>query len=201
MLIIVDNFFEEEIEKELKTIFTENDDKNDETALWSFGHSSIRGDFEFSWLYTELKDNKYFNNYLNIIIQEKLIFCLNKIFNSSINLLSFRLERLYGNGMLYGSQSSFHTDDDDDNAYTFLYFLNDSCNESTADAMGGYFYYKDNGEIKCIEPYSNRAIFFNGNILHKGEAFTRGIDKIRISLVWKFYDEKKHIKSLHEYNK
>lgn len=198
MLIIVDNFFEEEILKNLTTIFNGNN-KNNEAALWTWGHCSAYEDFEFRWLHTELKDNKYFSNYLNIIIQEKIVFCLNKLFNSSIKLLNFRLDRVYGNGMPYGSQSSFHKDCDDENAYTFVYFLNSCCEESTADKVGGYFYYKDNGLIKCVEPYNNRGIFFNGNILHKGEAFNRGVDRLRISLAWKFYDERKHIKSLYEY--
>ena len=53
--------------------------------------------------------------------------------------------------------------------------------------MGGYFYYKLNGEIRCIEPIRNRAIFFNGNIIHKGSAFNRHIKTLRQSIAWKLY--------------
>jgi len=113
-----------------------------------------------------------------------------------------KLDRLYGNGMYHGAEGSFHTDSDNiENAYTFLYYVNECCNEENADEVGGYFYYKDNNEIKCVEPICNRAIFFNGNIIHKASPFNKSVNNLRVSIAWKFIDNKNHIKSLYETNK
>jgi hypothetical protein len=100
--------------------------------------------------------------------------------------MTFNTERIYMNGQMYGSESGFHVDTTDTNGFTFLLFVHD-CTEATADNMGGYFYYKLNGEIRCIEPIKNRAVFFNGNILHKGCAFNRHIKTLRQSIAWKLY--------------
>mgnify|MGYP000064041873 CR=1 FL=1 len=199
MLLIIDDFFNNEIRKNIQEHFFPTERMN--TNIWGWGHSSNNKSYEYAWLYTELVDKDYFNIYLNKIIRDKLILCLNTIFKSPIKVLDMKLDRLYGNGMYHGSESCFHTDCHDENAYTFLYFLSDCCNEENADEVGGYFYYKDNNEIKCVEPICNRAIFFNGNILHKGEPFNKSVNKLRVSIVWKFNDDKNHIKSLYETNK
>lgn len=198
MLLIIDDFFNNEIRKNIQEYFFPTKRTNN---IWGWGHSSGSKNYEYAWLYTDLIDKDYFNSYLNKIIRDKLILCLNTIFKSPIKVLDMKLDRLYGNGMYYGSESSFHTDSDNENAYTFLYFISDCCNEETADEVGGYFYYKDNNEIKCVEPICNRAIFFNGNILHKGVPFNKSVNKLRVSIAWKFKDDKNHIKSLYETNK
>jgi hypothetical protein len=141
---------------------------------YEWGHTSNgSSDIEYPWLLMHLSDNKFFNTVLTSKIEK------------TVNM-TFNTERIYMNGQMYGSESGFHVDTTDTNGFTFLLFVHE-CNESNADSMGGYFYYKLNGEIRCIEPIKNRAVFFNGNILHKGCAFNRHIKTLRQSIAWKLY--------------
>lgn len=141
---------------------------------YEWGHvSNSSSDTEFPWLIMSLNGNQFFNT----TIKSKIEKTVNMTFNT---------ERIYMNGQMYGSESGFHVDTTDTNGFTFLLFIHD-CSESNADSMGGYFYYKLNGEIRCIEPIKNRAVFFNGNILHKGCAFNRGVKILRQSIAWKLY--------------
>jgi hypothetical protein len=141
---------------------------------YEWGHvSNSRSDTEFPWLIMSLNDNQFFNTTIKCKIEK------------TVNM-TFNAERIYMNGQMYGSESGFHVDTTDTNGFTFLLFIHD-CSESNADSMGGYFYYKLNGEIRCIEPIKNRAVFFNGNITHKGCAFNRGVKILRQSVAWKLY--------------
>ena len=141
---------------------------------YQWGHlSNDSSDIEFPWLIMSLTDNTFFNT----TIKSKIEKTVNMTFNT---------ERIYMNGQMYGSESGFHIDTTDNNGFTFLLFVH-NCNEVTADIMGGYFYYKLNDEIRCIEPIKNRAVFFNGNILHKGCAFNRHVKILRQSIAWKLY--------------
>lgn len=141
---------------------------------YEWGHVSKVGSvIEYPWLLMNLTDNQF----LNTAIKSKIEKTVNMTFNT---------ERIYMNGQMYGSESGFHVDTTDTNGFTFLLFVHD-CNEATADSMGGYFYYKLNGEIQCIEPIKNRAVFFNSNIRHKGSAFNRHVRTLRQSIAWKLY--------------
>ena len=140
---------------------------------YEWGHVSGSSNIEYPWLLMHLSDNKFFNTVLKSKIEK------------NVNM-TFKTERIYMNGQMYASESGFHVDATDTNGFTFLLFVHD-CNEDTADSMGGYFYYKLNGEIRCIEPFKNRAVFFNGNIRHKGCAFNRHVQILRQSIAWKLY--------------
>ena len=141
---------------------------------YEWGHvSNGSSDSEYPWLIMNLNNNLFFNTFLKSKIEK------------TVNM-TFNTQRIYMNGQMYGSESGFHVDITDTNGFTFLLFVHD-CNEVNADSMGGYFYYKLNGEIRCIEPIKNRAVFFNGNILHKGCAFNRHVKTLRQSIAWKLY--------------
>jgi hypothetical protein len=96
MLLIIDDFFNNEIRKNIQEHFFPSERTNN---IWEWGHSSGNKSYEYAWLYTELIDKDYFNIYLNKIIRDKLVLCLNTIFKSPIKVLDMKLERLYGNGM------------------------------------------------------------------------------------------------------
>lgn len=162
---IYDNFLNE---YEFKKLLTEINKRE-----YTWGHSSANGDNEYPWLTMNLDNCEYAHHILNTKIEP-------------IVNMRFDTERIYLNGMMYGSQSAFHKDSNKDNARTFLYFIHE-CTYDDADKYGGYFYYKLNNEIRCIEPIQNRGIFFNGNILHKGVSFDRCTGLLRQSIAWKLY--------------
>jgi hypothetical protein len=141
---------------------------------YEWGHvSNSYSEYEYPWLKMSLTDIPFFNT----IMKSKI--------ENTVNM-TFDIERIYMNGQPYGAVSGFHTDSTDTNAYTFLLFVHD-CYKTHVDHMGGYFYYKLNDEIRCIEPIKNRAIIFNSNIVHKGNAFNMGIKVLRQSVAWKLY--------------
>jgi hypothetical protein len=142
--------------------------------IFKWGHvSKLGSEIEYPWLVMNLSDNKFLNTYIKSKIEKTVI-------------MTFDTDRIYMNGQMYGSEAGFHVDSDDANGFTFLLFVHD-CDEDNADSMGGYFYYKLNGEIRCIEPIKNRAVFFNSNIQHKGSAFNRQVGTLRQSIAWKFH--------------
>jgi hypothetical protein len=143
--------------------------------MFKWGHVSKLGSIntEFPWLVMPLSDNTFLNNTIKSKIEK------------TVNM-TFETKRVYMNGQMYGSESDFHVDTIDTNGFTFLLFVHDYTQDN-ADIMGGYFYYKLNGEIRCIEPIKNRAVFFNGNIVHKGCAFNRNVRTLRQSIAWKLY--------------
>jgi hypothetical protein len=77
-------------------------------------------------------------------------------------------------------------DDENEGRYTFCLYINNILNEDIETA-GGHFYMKtnDNKKIICVEPLCNRAIFFPSNNYHKGNAFNRYVNDMRISIAWK----------------
>jgi hypothetical protein len=161
---IYDNFLNKDEFKKLL------DEINKREYTW--GHGSV-GTNQYPWLSMKLTNCEYAHHILK-----------NKI-EPTVNM-SFDVERIYMNGQMYGCQSKFHTDSSEDNARTFLYFIHEYTSND-ADNYGGYFYYKLNNEIKCIEPIQNRGILFNGNMLHKGVAFNRCTGLLRQSIAWKLF--------------
>lgn len=159
---IYDNFLNKD---EFKKLLAEINKRE-----YTWGHGAGDAD-KYPWLHMDLNKCEYAHHILK-----------NKI--EPIVNMSFDVERIYMNGQMYGCQSSFHVDSSEDNARTFLYFIHDYT-PNDADRYGGYFYYKLNNEIKCIEPIQNRGILFNANILHKGEAFNRCTGLLRQSVAWK----------------
>jgi Rps23 Pro-64 3,4-dihydroxylase Tpa1-like proline 4-hydroxylase len=122
----------------------------------------------------ELTNNYFFYEEMKPILQQELNF-------------EFYIQRVYLNVMSYGSEGSYHYDSLEPNAYTILYFSGGPPDSETADEYGGYFYYKENKEIKCIEPIHNRMIVFNSDIIHKASSFNRMIKSPRFSITWKIY--------------
>ena len=168
MIQIIDNFLPDTMFSALV----------DETTLFKYthGHWSSNAHYENHWLHMDLNNSFFFTNTMMDLIKDT-------------TNQNFHLDRVYMNGMTYGCTSSYHTDSSRINDKTFLLFIHE-CYPDNADEIGGYFYYKDaNNDIRCIEPLKNRAIFFNGNILHKGECFHRDCKILRQSIAWKLKSE------------
>lgn len=150
--------------------------------------SNSYSEFDHPCLKMSLTDIPFFNT----IIKSKI--------ENTVNM-TFDVKRIYTHGLPYGTVSGFHTDSTDTNEYTFLLFVHD-CYKTNVDIMGGYFYYKLNDEIRCIEPIKNRAILFDSNIVHKDNAFNMGIKVLRQSIAWKLYHTNNNInnRTMHKYH-
>ena len=163
-VLIFDNFFNSDT---VNTI-----EKNIAQSYYTNEHKSIGADYEDGWFFSNLLSNDFFESYLISIIQKKI--------NKKICV-----SRNYINCMSYGSESAYHIDSDLKNSYTILYFISGPKNTTEADEYGGYFFYKECSEIKCLEPIHNRLIIFPSNLKHRADHYRRFINKKRYSVVWK----------------
>ncbi len=179
MIIVIDNFFDNDTLERIKYEM--------QGVGWKWNHNSVNGKTEYDWLVKNLNNISYFTDEVKNKIELKMDIYFNHIYDSKkekYEKKQYILERVYANGMMYGSVSDYHIDNDDENAYTFIYYTH-NCFKNNVDTMGGYFYYKYNNEIKCIEPLQNRGIFFKGNIYHKGSSFERNANVLRECVTWK----------------
>jgi len=146
------------------------------SKTWSYGHTSngnrLNNDINF-WN-VKLDDEDIFSMEIKKIIE--------KTFSKKLNLL-----RVYANGQTFGQDGSYHIDNDSENHYTFVLYIN-KINKEDVDLAGGYIYFKlpDLKYKICFEPLNNRGIFFPSTYIHKAAAFTRFITDMRIAIAWKF---------------
>jgi len=93
----------------------------------------------------------------------------------------FRLDRVYANGQVYGLDGSFHKDNEDPKAFTFLlYVIPDYIRD-----VNGCTDFLIDGQITSVPPVANRAVFFPSNIEHRGLAPGRFFSYLRVTIVWK----------------
>ena len=163
-IIIVDNFFDDKNVSIIRSKIKDSQYQNN--------HNSIDAEYEYSWQCSHLLNDYFFNNILLKKFENR--------FNKKI-----MANRIYINSMVYGNEGAFHIDSDLNNSYTLLYFIDGPQNYEETDKFGGYFYYKENIEIKCIEPIHNRLILFKSDIFHKGSHYNKFVNKIRYSIAWK----------------
>ena len=167
-MIILDNIFDTDI---VSKIITESF-TNDYIIDWSHcSKDTVEDTGRFS---TDLTNNRFLYKDLSLLLQRTL-------------QTNFNVRRVYLNVMSYGSEGGYHFDSLDSNAYTILYFIGGPDDKTDTDEYGGYFYYKENGEIKCIEPLNNRLLFFKSDIIHKASCYKRMITRPRFSIAWKVY--------------
>jgi hypothetical protein len=93
----------------------------------------------------------------------------------------FILDRVYANGQVYGLDGSFHVDNDDPKAYTFLLYI---VPEHITEVNGCTDFLVSN-KITSVPPVANRAVFFPSNLMHRGLAPGRFFSYLRITVVWK----------------
>jgi Rps23 Pro-64 3,4-dihydroxylase Tpa1-like proline 4-hydroxylase len=96
---------------------------------------------------------------------------------------SFVIDRVYANGQYFGMDGSWHQDNLDDSAYTFLLYMNEI---QDLDSWGGYTeFLNEDGIIQSIPPETNSAIFFKSNKFHRGCAPSRFCTDLRVTIAWK----------------
>jgi len=164
-ILVHDNFLnKEELDKCIGII-------HDNTWKWHHTSNDSRRETPF-WI-MDLCENQYFSKYLKGIIE--------KHFSKK-----FILKRVYANAQTYGQDGTYHVDSDNKNDYTFCLYLT-NIKEENVETAGGHLFFKlpeVNYKI-CYEPKFNRGIFFPSNYIHKGNAFSRYIMDLRISIAWK----------------
>jgi hypothetical protein len=136
-------------------------------SKWSFAGDSFGEGFTF-WYY-DLNDNEFFNKTF-----------LNKIEN--LTNKKFKLERVYANGQTFGLSGNLHIDDDVENTYTFLYYVNPVWDIQWG---GATVFYKNDNEYTTFIPKPNAGLLFESNILHAGLEPTRHYRDLRITVAFK----------------
>ena len=160
MIKVIDNFFEEEIQKEIW--------KKMMRPKWSYtGGGTTRNRF---WHMDGLEKEEYFNEYLYKIICKKL----DKKFSSII--------RIYANGQTGGQCGTPHYDDGD---LTFLYYPAPEWNITWQGHLIFLNEKKEGERIVFHKP--NRSVLFSGKIEHYADAPIRFFNGLRISLAYKLW--------------
>jgi hypothetical protein len=142
--------------------------------IWKYGHTSTSSGIKF-W-HCDLESDTFFKTY----ILNKIENCFNR---------RFVVNRVYANGQTYGMDGSYHVDNNDDDAYTFLIYVSDITHKNV-NTIDGHTLFKKDDRIICIEPILNRGVLFKSNILHKGMGPSRSANMLRISIAFKLREIK-----------
>jgi hypothetical protein len=143
---------------------------------YNYGHTS--GDMYekiTNIFFSSYNDEDFFNEYM-----------LHKIEN--ISNKKFTLLRHYMHIQTFGLDGAYHIDDSRENTWTFcIYYTHLKNDEFEINNAGGEFYIKIPNEpgIITIEPYMNRGIFFPSGYVHKGVAYNKLFNNMRLCLTWK----------------
>ena len=156
---VIDQFLQKEDQEKIFNIISKS--KN-----WSFTGG---GDGDYFWHVDEFEKDTYFSQYIFSKVE--------KYINKKCEIL-----RVYANGQTAGQNGCPHLDNVDDKAITFLYYPNPNWDVR----WQGHLHFLDSNEIvRTINYKSNRAVMFNGNIMHYAEAPHRCYNYLRISLAYK----------------
>ena len=167
MIEVYDDFFENEIQKEIFDRLIK--------PHWGIDGGTPNKP-EIFWHYDGLEGPNH-NGYFSEYIYEKICKNLDKDFKS--------VERIYANGQTAGQCGTPHYDDGD---LTFLYYPNHEWNPNWQGHL--IFFDKDGDEVsKIVEYKSNRAVLFPGTIKHYADAPSRFFNGLRISLAYKLWKE------------
>lgn len=119
------------------------------------------------WCYTPEYDGLYKN----------IFECLNESFKE--DGFSLKPERLLLNVYNHGDSSWLHTDNEDNNCWTVLLFLNEYWDLNWG---GDFALVKDNEIYKAFAPTPGKFILFKGNILHGARPVSREAEFPRMAL-------------------
>lgn len=155
MIKIIDDFLTQNELEEIK--------KYADAAQWKLQTSSQN--FGLPFLYCNLTNNTYFNDYLFSKIKNKL----------EIDLI---LDRVYFNGQWSGREGNLHQDGCD---LTCLLYI------SEYDYNWGGFtqIIKSDKEQEIVLPLQKRLLCFPGNLFHKGYSFSYQDCPMRVTLAYK----------------
>lgn len=94
----------------------------------------------------------------------------------------FKLNRVYANGQTFGQPGNLHIDDENDNAYTFLIYMNPYWNIHWG---GNTVFYRDENNYTSYTPKPNFGLLFKSNLLHAGLDPSRECKELRITVAYK----------------
>ena len=137
---------------------------------WRYGHASVSKDHDIPFWEMKLDDEPFYNEYLLNIIRDVT------------NEPDLELERVYANGHVFGDKAMPHTDGHYDDCRTFLLYANHMWDHT----WGGKTAFKgSDGNWTWVEPAPNKAVFFNGRMLHHAEEVSRTFNSLRVTIAWK----------------
>lgn len=137
---------------------------------WHFTGTS-NGNEDVTFWFSDLIDSPWFAK----IIFEKIRQYFKK---------DFVLQRVYANGQTFGLDGSFHIDNDNADAYTFILYMS-AITPKNIDHVGGFTQFKVQNGVHNVEPFFNRGVLFKSNIIHRGLAPSRFSNMLRISIAFK----------------
>ena len=137
---------------------------------WRYGHASVSKDHDIPFWEMTLVDEPFYTEYLLNIIRDVT------------NEPDLELERVYANGHVFGDKAMPHTDGHYDDCRTFLLYANHMWDHT----WGGKTAFKgSDGNWTWVEPAPNKAVFFNGRMLHHAEEVSRTFNSLRVTIAWK----------------
>jgi Rps23 Pro-64 3,4-dihydroxylase Tpa1-like proline 4-hydroxylase len=148
--------------------------KKIENGVWKYGHSSnFNNSLATPFFAMDLISDTFFSH----ILKEKI----EKLYGKQL-----LLNRVYANGQTFGQDGSFHQDSSNPNDITFCLYLS-NIPDNILDDVGGYLIIKIPNQMPvCIEPRYNSGVIFPSAYYHKGLAFNRYVQNMRICIAWKF---------------
>ena len=160
MIEIYDNFFYEEIRKEIYDKLMEP-------------HWHLKGGYgkDLFWHYDNLENQEYFNKFLYELICKKL----NRKFKG--------IKRIYANGQTAGQCGTPHYDDAD---LTFLYYPAPEWDITWQGHLIFLNKKKEGDTVVLHKP--NRSVLLSGDQKHYASAPTRFFNGLRISLAYKLWN-------------
>lgn len=155
-----------------KDVFSHNDRKQIQTYLdepnWKWGQVSLTEGEVFPFWMMRLEQQDFFTKDLFNIISEKLEG-------------EYIIDRCYCNGMTYGIEGSFHTDDIRPDTKTVLYYANEYWKQE----WGGKTVFGLEDKYHYVEPIPNSLVVFPSNLVHRAEPTTRLFKQLRTTIAWK----------------
>jgi hypothetical protein len=145
-----------------------------DNSYWEYGHKSTPDSNKKFWKIKKLQDQCFFND----LFMQKI----KKLTNENLEV-----HRIYANGHSFGQDGEWHTDSDNDNDWTFIYYFN----EGDEKLIGGTYFRDENDNITDIaSPIFNSGIFFKANIPHKGTSPLLEFNDLRITIAFKLSKHK-----------
>jgi hypothetical protein len=143
-----------------------------DSGEWTARGSSGNSKSPIKFLYMDLMNNEFFSKTLFDRVQN-IIGC------------RMQLDRVYANGQWYGLDGSWHQDNSDPKAWTFLIYLNEISDGDLDSYKGTTDFRESDFAFKSIMPTSNSGLLFMSNLFHRGMGPSRYSPDMRVTVAWK----------------
>ena len=136
------------------------------TPRWQFGLAGKPNTYRKFWC-LELSNDPFFTSLLFEKVQ-------------TVVSAKCKLDRVFANGQTYGQDGDWHQDRGEKGNYTFVYYANLKWKPD----WGGETDFLIDGKIYSVSPEYNKAVFFPGDVTHRGLAPTRECYDLRVSIAF-----------------